>query len=627
MAGVQFCIETIPMSPLGEPGELILNGGGGRIATREEERLLGVAERHMPRPPTVLPYRAQDSYGRAVEDSTQRTLTLENEHLRATFLLDLGARLWRLYDKDRGRELLHQPDTIQLANLAVRNAWFAGGVEWNLGVTGHWGLTLEPVCAGVVGDGVVRMWAYERLIGIVWRIDAWLPDGARHLAVRAVIHNHHPRPTPVYWWSNTAVPQTAGTRVITDATSAYHFGYAYALSEVDVPVRDGRDVSHPATHNGCADYFYRVTEPWMMAVDETGYGLGQSSTPQLAGRKLFTWGAGSGGRAWQRWLSGDGAYAEIQAGLAATQLEHLALPAGHTWGFTELYGPVQIPDPSAPWASLVNQGREHVVAAQWLQRADDYLASVANEAVAEPRFAGESQGWGAVEVAAGHLPANPATPFILEGISDEQRAWLALARNGELDAVLRSSAAVGPMWRARLEAAPNGWLKDLLLGNNAYAANRTVAAREHWQASLDAHPTPDAMRGLAWSENDDQRTASRLLAAHRMDPHRFGIAVEAVTALVNSGQESLALETIDNLAEPLASHPRIEFLTCLALVRTGQLDRAAELLNKPLMLPDLREGDLSLDRLWDEFQTLGGTSQPLPEYYDFRMVTAESQED
>ena len=62
-----------------------------------------------------------------------RVAVLENEFLRATVALDLGGRLLSLYDRRAGRELLYVNPVVQPANLALRNAWFSGGVEWNIG--------------------------------------------------------------------------------------------------------------------------------------------------------------------------------------------------------------------------------------------------------------------------------------------------------------------------------------------------------------------------------------------------------------------------------------------------------------------------------------------------------------
>ena len=91
---------------------------------------------------SVLPYRLQDDYSRELVPQATTVAILENSYLRAVVLLELGGRLWSLEDKLGGRELLYNAGRIQLGNLGLRNAWFPGGVEWNLGTTGHTALTL-----------------------------------------------------------------------------------------------------------------------------------------------------------------------------------------------------------------------------------------------------------------------------------------------------------------------------------------------------------------------------------------------------------------------------------------------------------------------------------------------------
>jgi hypothetical protein len=83
---------------------------------------------------TLLPYRITDGYNRERTDRAFRAAILENEYLKAVFLPELGGRLWSLYDKSEQRELLYKNDVFQPANLALRNAWFSGGVEWNVGI-------------------------------------------------------------------------------------------------------------------------------------------------------------------------------------------------------------------------------------------------------------------------------------------------------------------------------------------------------------------------------------------------------------------------------------------------------------------------------------------------------------
>ena len=101
-------------------------------------------------------------------------------------------------------------------------------------------------------------------------------------------------------------------------------------------------------HGRAVDFFFEPLageRPWIAAVDCSGAGLVQASTERLQGRKLFVWGEGDGGHRWQEWLApgkGGHGYAEIQAGLARTQMEHLKLPARTSWHWLEAYGRLSI---------------------------------------------------------------------------------------------------------------------------------------------------------------------------------------------------------------------------------------------------------------------------------------------
>ena len=188
---------TMPAADLGPENPLppILTNQELHIAQRvhpavPEEMRQNMGYGHLP---NILPYTIQDGYDRERKPRDFRVAVLENDILRATFLLELGGRLWSLFHKPAQRELLSVNPGFQPANLALRNAWFSGGVEWNIGTIGHTPFTCAPLfaarVAGPDGTPVLRMYEWDRIRQVTYQIDAWLPDHSPVLLVRVTIRN------------------------------------------------------------------------------------------------------------------------------------------------------------------------------------------------------------------------------------------------------------------------------------------------------------------------------------------------------------------------------------------------------------------------------------------------------
>ncbi|MEV0648701.1 DUF5107 domain-containing protein [Phytomonospora sp. NPDC050363] len=618
------------------------------------------------RVPSVLPYTTQDGYGRERGPGELRVAVLENEHLRATVALDLGGRLWSLVDKATGRELLYRNPVFQPANLALRGAWFSGGVEWNLGTTGHTPLTCAPMHAARVDtpEGpVLRLWEFERLREVPYQLDFCLPEGSRFLYVHVRIVNTQDVDVPMYWWSNIAVPASEETRVIAPADASYRFAYEGSLELIEAPVHKGLDYSYPGRAPHAADYFFRLEKgqrPWIAAVDGEGHGLLQASTARLTGRKLFVWGENPGGRRWQDWLTepGSGGYLEIQAGLARTQLEHLPMAAGDTWAWVEAYGALDVspdathaPDWPAAREAVQSQLDERLPLPALNSRLDEWARWC--DARPTERLSTGS-GWGALERhrrnAVGANPADlPGIPFRDDTLTDAQEPWLRLLDEGRLPAADPSVPPVahisGPGWLGLLEEAAGDadWHGTYQLGLARVAAGDTAGARAAWEDSAGATPNAWALRALAHQDRVDpafggEPAADRYLKAYRLAPPSWQFAVEACGALLDAGRLEDAKAVLDDLPEPHRSHGRVAVCRVRVALAGGELDQAASVFADGFEVPDLREGEISLDGLWNEVarrtvaDALGldvndeqvrlkaRQDFPLPERYDFRMT-------
>lgn len=599
-------------------------------------------------PANLYPFQEQGGYGRTLVESPVMTVVLENEWLRAVFLPEWGGRLWELLDKTTGKQLLHSPDTIQLANLGLRNAWFAGGIEFNIGTRGHSPTTASPLHCAIVrtpeGQDVLRLWEFDRLRQLVFQVDAWLPDDSRVLLVAIRVRNPNDISVPMYWWTNAAIPETESTRVLAPADSAFASAYEGGISRIPVAqAPDGAegngDWTRPVDNARARDFFFDIPaaqRPWIVAADRDGDGLAMLSTSQLRGRKLFVWGRGRGGRRWQRWLTPRGGdYAEIQAGLAQTQFQHLELPAGAEWNWVEAYGNARLTPAqaqSANWRSAIAHAEERVTAladASVLDAAARAARTWADRAPDELLLLGS--GWGALESARRAETGQAwidetGTPFDRDSITDDERPWLDLleGRTAASPNPGKSGFVAGEDWEERCAAGGDSAASCFHRATMRHARGDRDAAARLYRASLDFAPSASAERGLALlllagpDSRDRIAGLDHYCRACALEPTDVALVVEAATALIAAGDGALALDLLAPLGErdSGARSGRVQLLRARALAMTGDASGAADLLRGGIEVADLREGENAMAALWRT--VIPG--EPVPPFYEFSMT-------
>lgn len=618
--------------------------------TEEESRHIGKGMI-----PTLLPYRIQDGYDRDKKPRAFRAAILENDRLRATFLPEIGGRLWSLYDKQLSRELLYVNPVFQPGNLALRNAWFSGGVEFNVGIKGHTPLTCSPMYVAVdtTAEGeILRLYEYERIRGVVYSISAYLPDGADTLRIQCRIENTENREKYMYWWSNIAVPETANTRVIVPANEAFRCFYNadhYVLDKQSIPLQEGIDVSYPANIRSSRDFFYKIPQShakWIAATEKDGKGLLQCSTSRLLGRKLFVWGQSAGGRQWNEWLSEPGSsYIEIQAGLAHTQLEHIPMPAGAVWEWNEAYTALDC-DAAALYGdydTAVNTVESYL---QKRVGDPDKLAFPKDSAVISSRIISEGSGWGSLEALS---RGESISTLVFSNQEDAETApWRALLEKGTFpcpDPLEEPvSYARGTVWASRLQALPTQtWYSHLHVGVILYAENDPVGAQKAWEQSLALCPSPWAYRNLAMLHKNEygnvEKAEELLLAAFAMKKDCRALCIEVAALLTGIGKDDAWLSIYDSLSEGLKALGRLRLYRAIALIHTNRLKEATKIINNDFVLPDIKEGELSVSAIWfdlyrrlyaeecgipydtqnAELITAADRKYPLPRSLDFRM--------
>ncbi|MGW2178343.1 DUF5107 domain-containing protein [Streptomyces sp. NPDC001732] len=647
---VRRAVLTLPAAPLGPENPLpalrpldethAVDERTRAGLPRDMARQIGCAQ-----PATVLPVRLLDGYGRERTPTALDAIVIENDRLRATVLPGLGGRVHSLHHKPTGRELLYTNPVLQPADFALNGAWFSGGIEWNIGATGHTTLSCAPLHAARVpapdGGEMVRLWEWERLRDLPFQVDLWLPADSEFLHVGVRIRNPHEHTAPVYWWSNTAVPEGEHTRVLAPADEAWHFGYERALSRVPVPVSGSVDRTYPLCGDFPADYFYEVPDGarrWIASLDGDGHGLVQTSTDLLRGRKLFLWGSATGGRRWQEWLTEPGTtgYAEIQAGLARTQLEHVPLEPGEEFSWLESYGPLSA-DPRTvhgdDWAAARAETERRLDRA--LPRADVEAAyaawrSCADTEPGEPLATGS--GWGALEVRRGRYEL-PGTPFADATLGEPQRPWLELLDQGAFSEPLGTAppgpSLVSPHWRDMLETAPADPLTEYHLGVAQWHAGDRAQAVRSWERGLALAPSRwpllrclavAAEEGGQWDRAADLcAEAFDDLCARSHDGEEGTAATaalgrEAMETLLTAGRPEGARTVWAALDPEIRRRGRFRLLEARLLLAEGDRAGARSVFDEGFEVANLREGAEVLGEVWALI-----TDDPLPDRYDYRM--------
>ncbi len=577
----------------------------------------------------VLPYRIQDGYTADKQTKSFDSVIMENEYLKATFVPALGGHMMSLIHKPSDTELLDRNPVFQPRNLALRNAWISGGIEFNAGQRGHHYLTCSPLhtclIKGPNGEPGMRMYAWDRVKRFTYQMDFYLPSGSQFLFMHVRIVNALDCETPMYWWTNMGAPEKKDRRVLVPAdTCIYNVEKEFALGHM--PEIDGYDVPCTTSIKHSMEFFFRMGETqrrWIATLDKNGKGFIQTSTDRLIGRKLFVWGTSKGGNRWQEYLAAPGsAYVEIQAGLTQTQIEHIPMPAHSEWTWTEAFGMMAM-DPAkvhgTEWHSAWTATDAGLESA--LPRADlNALHTEYDKLMTQPCGAmlHGGLGWGALErrraKTAGAVDIIPAElRFDESDLGCDQVAWMELLDTGKLPETCACQEPgqfmVQPEWKALLQksvesGASDHWLGWYHLGVAHVEAGEIKEAIEAWDKSLKHKRTGWALRNLAALElREHHKEAARALYrdAWGAGPQTIYLAKEYSALLLDMGLNQSVVDLINAMPEEIRSDERIRLMSAWAKVRMDDFCEAEKLLKFfEYEFVTMMEGEGSLAILWFE---------------------------
>jgi len=608
--------------------------------------------------PSIFPYRMQDLYDRAEEMTPYIGVVLENAYLKAVFLPELGGRMWSLYDKVAQRDLLYENPMVRPCNLAVRNAWLAGGIEFNCGMIGHSPFTCSRIHAAETaledGTPVLRMYEYERIRGAVYQMDFFLPEDSKLLYGRMRIVNPNAKTVPMYWWTNMAVRENPEARDVIDATETYN-NKGGMVGKNKVPFDEGIDITYPSNNPVAIDFFWKIPKnarKYTAYIDREGYGFFQTSTDRLQGRKLFVWGQGEGGRRWQEFLTQDGhdgRYLEIQAGVAHTQYECLPMPPKTAWEWMEAFGAITA-DPEkvhGDWAVCRAEVGERIEAILPGEKLEQMLRDTKPMALAPAKKQiCYGTAWGQLENCR-RKKADLSTicPHLDFGeLTEEQMPWLSLMEKGTMEAA--GDKCLPPVswmlqdeWTEMLEESAPCHEKYLHLAAIYMAQRRLRDADEALTEAIALARTPTALflKAQIYRMGENiAAAADTAMEAYGMLPGDVALARQALTLALRAEQYDRIKAAYEAAPAAVQANGRVAMLYAIALLRTGLLSEAEAVLLRDggLAVTDIREGEITLTELYIELaqakaaqngQTLGTDQVDVPRQFDFRMFVPKKK--
>lgn len=607
---------------------------------------LGVRER-------ILPYKVQDRYSRKRLPLKMKTIVMENDYLRAVFWPENGGKLYSLFDKVNQRELLMSNPVYQPGNLAIRNAWHSGGIEFNFGNIGHHYFTCDNLFAAVLrddqGNAFVRMYEFERAKSTLFQIDFHLPEDSPVLYSHVKVFNPFDQDTTTYWWTNIAIPEDGNTRILSNTNQVLVLGEYMSYEELPhlSPFGDA-DLSYPHHASRGYDHFYQTDSEacsaWEAGADNRGNVFFDRSTAPILYHKMFCWGNHSAAQRWQDHLSdpGQGNYIEIQAGFARSQVHDKIFPAHTTIEWTQCYGGAVLDreqlhqeDMNAA-ADYLEHYLDTVISEGDLLRRNQEFSELANMAVDERDLIHLGSGWGALEelrlACRGDCAFPKSVCFPRATIGDDQYPWYALLTEGKLpeespNVIPPSWMTSGP-WREILEKSiANGgetWYSQMHYGVMLYEAmdeahiasvaaqwpeypEYTERARQAFLRSIELTPSVWAYRCLFCIEQEEgnfdlaEQYYDQVFALNAASLD-FSFAAEYMTYLNKRGKYDKAWRIYECMPERIRNADRVMLCAGVTAIKLRKLDFIPAVLDREYA--DIREGETSLTDIWFEYNAL-----------------------
>ena len=278
----------------------------------------------------IYPYPFYDTLTGKKVDKTYTMVYLENEYIRIGVLPEIGGRIFEGVDKTNGYNFFYRQHVIKPALIGLIGAWISGGIEWNI-PHHHRASTFIPVQYRIENgsDGSKTVWVGELELRhrMRWAVGYTLRPGKAYLEAQLRIVNRTPVVNTMLCFANVAVHANENYQVLFPPGTQYATFHAkreftaWPFSTTRFAGADftkGVDVSWYKNNISSNSFFAWNYEDDFFAGYDHGKQAGVMSVTDhhiAPGKKLWTWGTGPRGQAWDKILSdNDGPYIELMVG-------------------------------------------------------------------------------------------------------------------------------------------------------------------------------------------------------------------------------------------------------------------------------------------------------------------------
>ncbi len=279
----------------------------------------------------VYPFSVIDEIVGGAEKRPYRVVILENQYLKVMVLPELGGRIQMAYDKKRDYHFIYYNHVIKPALVGLTGPWISGGIEFNW-PQHHRPSTFDPVSYRIEqnSDGSATVWVgeLERMGGTFGSAGITLRPDAAYIEIKGRLYNPAPFHQSFLWWANPAVPVNDEYQAIfpPDVHAVFDHGKRDVSS---FPIAQGTYYKVDYSKGVDISWYKNVPVPtsYMAYYSEFdfvgGYDHGRrtgilhvADHRFAPGKKMWTWGNGAFGKAWERHLTDrDGPYIELMTGV------------------------------------------------------------------------------------------------------------------------------------------------------------------------------------------------------------------------------------------------------------------------------------------------------------------------